>query len=97
MCPGWRSSTRWTAPAPIHSVVPQVKEKLGCDPILMQWPIGKEDNFEGVIDLITMEAIHFDGTNGEDSRREAIPAELLEEAKKPRHDMLESLRCIATR
>ena len=34
-------------------VVEQVHEKLGCDAVLMQWPIGKEDNFEGVIDLIT--------------------------------------------
>ena len=37
-------------------VVQQVREKMGCDAVLMQWPIGKEDNFEGVIDLITMKA-----------------------------------------
>jgi elongation factor G len=72
-------------------VVAQVKEKLGCDPILMQWPIGKEDNFEGMIDLITMEAMHFDGSNGQDVRREPVPAELLAEAKAARHNMLESL------
>ena len=36
----------------------------------MQLPIGKEDNFEGVIDLITQEAIYFDGNNGENVRRE---------------------------
>ena len=44
------------------------REKLGCDAVLMQMPIGKEDNFEGVIDLITMKAIYFDGTNGEKVR-----------------------------
>ena len=46
-------------------------------------PIGKEDNFEGVIDLITMKAIYFDGNNGENVRREAIPAELKDEAARP--------------
>ncbi len=74
-----------------HRVVQQVKEKLECDAILMQLPIGKEDEFAGVIDLITMQAVYFDGNNGEKVRREAIPAELLEEAKKYRHAMLESL------
>ncbi len=54
-------------------VVQQVREKMGCDAVLMQWPIGKEDNFEGVIDLITMKAYYFDGANGEKVREEAIP------------------------
>ena len=72
-------------------VVAQVKEKMDCDAILMQWPIGKEENFEGVIDLVTMKAIYFDGNNGEKVREEAIPAELLAEAKQARHHMLESL------
>ncbi len=72
-------------------VVQQVREKLECDAILMQLPIGKEDDFAGIIDLITMQAVYFDGTNGEKVRREAIPAELLDEAKQQRHHMLESL------
>jgi elongation factor G len=72
-------------------VVAQVKEKMDCDAILMQWPIGKEDNFEGMIDLVTMKALYFDGNNGEKVRSEAIPAELLDEAKLARHHMLESL------
>ncbi len=72
-------------------VVQQVKEKLECDAILMQLPIGKEDDFAGIIDLITMQAVCFDGNNGEKVRREAIPAELLEEAREHRHHMLEAL------
>ena len=68
-----------------------MREKLDCDAVLMQWPIGKEDNFEGVIDLITMKAIYFDGTNGEKVREEAIPAELLDDATAARQQMLESL------
>ncbi|HEV2969959.1 MAG TPA: GTP-binding protein, partial [Pirellulales bacterium] len=72
-------------------VVAQVKEKMDCDAILMQWPIGKEDGFLGVIDLVTMKALYFDGDNGEKVREEAIPAELLDAAKLARHHMLESL------
>jgi elongation factor G len=74
-----------------EKVVAQVREKMGCDAVLMQWPIGKEDNFEGVIDLVTMKANYFDGGNGEDVRTEEIPAELLEAATKARQAMLESL------
>jgi elongation factor G len=72
-------------------VVAQVREKLGADAFLMQWPIGKEDNFEGVIDLITMKAAYFDGNNGETVRYEEIPAELKADAEAARHHMLESL------
>ncbi len=74
-----------------NRVVAQVQEKMDCDAILMQWPIGKEDNFLGVIDLVTMKALYFDGNNGEKVRVEEIPAELLDEAKEARHAMLESL------
>jgi elongation factor G len=72
-------------------VVDMVREKLQCDAILMQYPIGKEDNFQGVIDLVTMKACYFDGTNGEKVREEVIPAELKPEAEKYRHTMLEAL------
>ncbi len=72
-------------------VVAQVKEKMDCDAILMQWPIGKEENFDGIIDLVRMKALYFDGNNGEKVREEAIPAELLAEAKQAQHHMLESL------
>ena len=72
-------------------VVEQVREKMGCDAVLMQWPIGKEENFEGMIDLITMKAYYFDGNNGEKIREEAIPAELLADATTARQQMLEGL------
>ncbi|HEY2146365.1 MAG TPA: elongation factor G [Pirellulales bacterium] len=72
-------------------VVAQVKEKMDCDAILMQWPIGKEENFQGIIDLVSMKAVYFDGNNGEKVREEAIPAELTGEANQARHHMLESL------
>jgi elongation factor G len=74
-----------------ESVVRQLKEKLGCDAVLMQWPIGREDDFEGVIDLVSMKAIYFDGTKGEKVRVDAIPAALTKEAETARSHMLEAL------
>jgi len=72
-------------------VVAQVTEKMSCDAVLMQWPIGKEDKFEGVIDLVREQALYFDGDNGEDVREEPIPADLTEIAHVARQHMLESL------
>jgi elongation factor G len=74
-----------------EKVVAQVREKMGCDAVLMQWPIGKEEDFEGVIDLVTMKANYFDGKNGEKVRTEEIPAELKDAAEKARQHMLEGL------
>ena len=73
------------------NVVEQLRSKLNCDAQLMQIPIGQEQAFEGIIDLITQKAIYFDGDNGEKVREEAIPAELAEEARAARHQLLESL------
>ena len=72
-------------------VVAQLREKLGCDAVLLQIPIGREANFEGVIDLIGQEALYFDGAKGEIVRREPIPAALVDEAHHARQQMLESL------
>jgi elongation factor G len=74
-----------------ESVVKQLKEKLGCDAVLMQIPIGREDKFEGAVDLVTMKALYFDGSNGEKVREEAIPASLQKEAVAARTHMLEAL------
>jgi len=74
-----------------EEVVRQVCEKLDCDAILMQIPIGVEENFAGVVDLVTMEALYFDGPNGETVRSESIPVELVDTAEAARRQMLESL------
>jgi len=74
-----------------HRVVKQLQEKLDCDAVLMQLPIGKEENFLGVIDLITMKAIYFEGADGSEIREAEIPAELLEEATATRQQTLETL------
>ena len=72
-------------------VVQQLRDKLEVDAIPMQIPIGKEDKLEGVVDLVAMKAIYFDGENGENVREEDIPADLKEKAEEQRHAMLESL------
>jgi elongation factor G len=72
-------------------VVGQLKDKLGCDAIPMQIPIGKEDKLEGVIDLVRMKALYFDGDNGETVREEAIPADYADKAAAARQHMLEGL------
>jgi elongation factor G len=74
-----------------HRVVAQVREKLHCDAVLMQLPMGAGETFDGVIDLVTMEALYFEGTNGQVVRRAAIPAELTEIAREYRTKMLEEL------
>ena len=72
-------------------VIQQIREKLGVIPVPLQLPMGRESTFEGVIDLINMQAVYFDGEDGEYIRREAIPAAYAEKAQEARHQMLESL------
>jgi elongation factor G len=77
--------------ADYERVVGQLRDKLGCDAIPMQIPIGKEDKLEGVIDLVAMKAAYFDGDNGETVRMEEIPANYKEKAAAARQHMLEGL------
>jgi len=77
--------------ANFHNVVKQVREKLGAVPVPIQIPIGAGATFEGVIDLIDMQAVWFEGPRGETVRRDEIPANQLEEAQVYRHEMLEAL------
>lgn len=74
-----------------HRVVKQLHEKLDCDAVLMQLPIGKEQDFLGVVDLITQKAIYFEGADGADLREDEVPAEMKEEVAAARQQMLETL------
>src|SRR5256884_8829046 len=69
-------------------VTQQLREKLHHNAVLMELPIGAEDKFQGVVDLVTMKAHYYDGENGEKIRTEEIPADLLEQAKSLRHDLI---------
>ena len=68
----------------------QLVEHLSRNAVLMQIPIGLEDRHQGIVDLVTMEAVYFDGVQGEIVRRDVIPAELKEEAEKNRQAMLDA-------
>ncbi|MBI3541446.1 MAG: elongation factor G [Deltaproteobacteria bacterium] len=66
----------------------QLRDKLGHNAHLIAMPIGAEDQFKGIIDLIEMKAHYFDGDNGEKIRVEEIPADLLDHAKDLRHELV---------
>ena len=72
-------------------VVRQLREKLDCAAHLMQLPIGREANFEGVVDLVCGKAIYFDGSQGEILREEPVPAAMYAEYKTARNELLEAL------
>jgi len=75
-------------------VVKQLEEKLGLNPVVMQLPIGAEENFEGVVDLIKMKALYFDGMAGEEIREEEIPANLKDEAEKYHEQLMDAISMV---
>ncbi len=77
--------------ADFDASVKSIHERLSPKAVRIQLPIGAEDNMSGVIDLITMKAYRFAGEMGMDVTEEEIPAELLENAKKWRGEMIEKI------
>jgi elongation factor G len=71
-------------------VVFQLRSKLGHNAVAMQIPIGLEAAFQGVVDLVSMKALYFDGFNGEIVRSEEVPAELKETALKKREELIDA-------
>jgi elongation factor G len=71
-------------------VIQQLREKLGHNAVAMQIPIGLESDFEGIIDLVEMKALYFDGDNGQTVRKEEIPDALLGEARACREQLLDA-------
>ncbi|GAP65685.1 translation elongation factor G [Mizugakiibacter sediminis] len=99
----WRQANKYGVPrlafvnkmdrtgADFDKVVGQLKSRLGAHPVPMQVPIGAEDNFEGVVDLVKMKAIIWDmESQGTKFEYRDIPANLAEKAKKAREFMVES-------
>ncbi len=68
----------------------QLREKLGLNAYMMELPIGLEDKLEGVVDLISMKAIYFEGESGVDLRYAEIPAHMVDECKKFRKELIEA-------
>jgi len=71
-------------------VARQLKEKLGHNAVPLQIPIGLEADLEGVVDLVTMQAIYFYGDKGETVRIERIPGNLLEQAEHHREALIDA-------
>ena len=99
----WRQANKYKVPrlafvnkmdrtgANFDKVVGQLKSRLGANPVPMQVPIGAEDNFEGVVDLIKMKALYWDmESQGMKFTHAEIPAELKEAAEKAHNFMVEA-------
>ncbi|MBS3797171.1 elongation factor G [Pseudoalteromonas sp. BDTF-M6] len=99
----WRQANKYEVPRMIFvnkmdrigadflSVVDQVKTRLGATPVPIQLPIGAEEDFKGVIDLIKMKAINWnEADQGMTFSYEEIPAELLDEAEEYRSQLIEA-------
>jgi elongation factor G len=99
----WRQANKYGVPrlafvnkmdrtgADFFKVVGQLKARLGANAVPMQVPIGAEDNFEGVIDLVKMKAIYWDAeSQGMKFEYRDIPANLADKAKEMRDAMVES-------
>ncbi len=99
----WRQANKYGVPrlafvnkmdrtgANFFKVYDQMKSRLKANPVPIQVPIGAEENFQGVIDLVRMKAIYWDeGSQGMKFELREIPAELLDDAKSWREKMVES-------
>ncbi len=99
----WNQATRYNVPRIVfankmdkigadfaHSIQ-TLKDRLGANAHAIQWPIGAEDAFDGIIDIIEMKAYHFDGKPNEDYKEIAIPEELKDVIASRREELLEAL------
>lgn len=76
-------------------VVASLQEKLDLNSLLLQYPIGAEEEFEGIVDLIEMEANYFEGDNGENRISKPIPEHLKNEAQAARERLLDQISIIS--
>ena len=99
----WRQADKYQVPrmayvnkmditgADFYRVVKMIKDRLKANPVPIQLPVGKEDTFRGIVDLINMEAdIYYDDL-GKDIRVEPIPEDMKELAEEYRQQMIESI------
>ena len=99
----WRQANRYEVPrmvfvnkmdrtgADFYRVVDQIKTRLGGNAVPIQLPIGAEDKFTGLVDLMTMKAEIYTNDLGTDIREEEIPAELADKAKEYHDAMVEAI------
>ena len=77
--------------ADFFNVVQMMKDRLKCNAVPIQLPIGKEETFKGIVDLMTMRAEVYYDDMGKDIRDEDIPADMMEQAQEYHEAMVESI------
>jgi len=99
----WRQADKYGVPrmayvnkmdimgADFYNVVKMMKERLKCNAVPIQLPIGSEDTFKGIVDLVEMKAYVYYDDLGKDIRVEEIPEDMKESAEKYRTELLESI------
>ena len=99
----WRQATEFMVPRIIFSnkmdkmganfeySLKTIKDRLGVNALPIEWPIGAESEFHGVIDLVTMKALEFDGKQEEDAKEIPIPEDLVEIAKQKREELIDAV------
>lgn len=100
----WRQADKYLVPrivfinkldrigADFHGVVKQITTRLGAKPLLLQLPIGREDNFRGVVDLLKQEALIWEeDTLGAKFHSESIPADMADEVAQYREQLIETV------
>ena len=99
----WRQANRYEVPrmvfvnkmdrtgADFYRVVDQLKNRLNANAVPIQLPIGAEDKFTGLVDLMNMKAVIYTNDLGTDIREEEIPADMLEKAQEYRAEMIEKI------
>ncbi len=98
----WRQADKYEVPriayvnkmditgADFYGCIDQMKDRLGCHPVPVQLPIGKEDEFKGIVDLIKMRAFIHKDDLGKDIEESDIPEDMKENAEKYRQEMVEA-------
>jgi elongation factor G len=99
----WRQADKYRVPrlafankmdktgADYQMVLESMEERLGANAVPIQWPMGREDTFKGIIDLVTMRAYSYMDDLGKDIRESDIPAEYTDIAEEKRNLMIEKL------
>ena len=102
----WRQADKYQVPrmayvnkmdimgADFYNVVEMMKDRLKCNAVPIQLPIGAEDDFKGIIDLVKMKAFVYYDNKGEDIREEEIPADMQDKAAEYRDAMIEAVASI---
>jgi elongation factor G len=99
----WRQADKYKVPriafinkmdrtgANFFAAVQSMRDRLGANPVPLQIPVGSEDNFTGVVDLVEMQAVLYKDDLGKEFETVEIPAELVEQAQEYHHQLIDAI------